>query len=150
MNFKGHQGTLRNCFDWNSRNHECAELHSNTTGPGNSTGTWLRECCREAETEVLSNSRSKLLQTAYNYYFRAHFKRVNNAKIVIYFRLPCQRARTPPCTPGSRARRRARRRSTRSSCRRSQTRGLAQSSQLPMYSVLVPESELFLCLHRGW
>ena len=28
-------------------------------------GTWLRECCRQVEAEVISNSTSKLHQTTY-------------------------------------------------------------------------------------
>ena len=42
-------------------------VHS--TGPGNNTCTWLRECCRQVE----SNSRNQLHQTTYKYYFRAQY-----------------------------------------------------------------------------
>ena len=33
--------------------------------------TWLRECCRQVQTEVISNSRSKLHQTTYKQTFSA-------------------------------------------------------------------------------
>ena len=44
-----------------------------STGPGNNTCTWLRECCRQVEAEVVSNSRNQLHQTTYKYYFRAQY-----------------------------------------------------------------------------
>ena len=34
-------------------------------------GTWLRECCRQVEAEVISNSRNKLHQTTYKEIFFA-------------------------------------------------------------------------------
>ena len=43
------------------------------TGPVNNTCTWLRECCRQTEGEVVSNSRNQLHQTTYKYYFRAQY-----------------------------------------------------------------------------
>ena len=46
---------------------------SKTTGPRNNTCAWLRECCRQVEAEVTSNSRNKLHQTTYKYYFRAQY-----------------------------------------------------------------------------
>ena len=42
-----------------------------TTGPGNNACTWLRECCREVEAEVISSSRNQPLQTTYKYDFQA-------------------------------------------------------------------------------
>ena len=37
--------------------------------------TWLRECCRQVEAEVVSNSRSKLHQTTYKEIFSALYMR---------------------------------------------------------------------------
>ena len=34
---------------------------------------WLRECCRQVEAEVVSNSRNKLCQTTCKYYFQAQY-----------------------------------------------------------------------------
>ena len=31
-----------------------------STGPRNNTCTWLQECCRQVEAEVVSNSRNQL------------------------------------------------------------------------------------------
>ena len=45
------------------------------TGPGNNTCTWLQECCRLVEAEVVSNSRMQPHQTTYKYYFRAQYMR---------------------------------------------------------------------------
>ena len=36
--------------------------------------TWLRECCRQVEAEVVSNSRNQFHQTTYKYYFRAQYR----------------------------------------------------------------------------
>ena len=44
---------------------------SGCTGLGNNTCTWFRECCKQAEAEVVSNSRNKLHQTMYKCYFSA-------------------------------------------------------------------------------
>ena len=38
-----------------------------TTELRKSLCTWLRECCRQVEAEVISNSRNKLHQTTYNF-----------------------------------------------------------------------------------
>ena len=35
--------------------------------------TWLRQCFRQVEAGVISNSRNKIHQTTYNYYFRAQY-----------------------------------------------------------------------------
>ena len=43
------------------------------TRPGNNTCTWLRECCRQVEAEVVSNSKNQLHQTTYKYFFRAQY-----------------------------------------------------------------------------
>ena len=42
------------------------------TGLGNNTCTWLRECFRKAESEVVSNSR-KLYKTTYKYLFPTQY-----------------------------------------------------------------------------
>ena len=44
------------------------EMSSGGSGPENNT--WLQECCRQVEAEVVSNSRNKLHQTTYTYFFR--------------------------------------------------------------------------------
>ena len=56
--------------------------YSYSTGPGNNTCTWLRECCRQVEAEVVRNSRNQLHQTKYKYYFRAQYMNM------IHFGLP--------------------------------------------------------------
>ena len=47
------------------------EMYFGGTGPENDTCKWLGESCRQVEAEVASNSRSKLNQTTYKYFFRA-------------------------------------------------------------------------------
>ena len=51
--------------------HKCAHLKI-CTGPGNNTCKWLRECCRQTEAEVVSNSRNQPHQT--KYHFRAQYR----------------------------------------------------------------------------
>ena len=41
------------------------------TEPEIMVGTWLGECCRQVETEEVSNSRNKIHQTTYKDFFRA-------------------------------------------------------------------------------
>ena len=45
----------------------------NCTGPGKNNFMWLRECCRQVEAKVVSNSRNQLHQTTHKYYFRAQY-----------------------------------------------------------------------------
>ena len=40
-----------------------------STGPGNITSTWLGECCKQVGAVVKCNSRNKLHQTTYKYFF---------------------------------------------------------------------------------
>ena len=43
---------------------------------------WLRECCKQVEAEVISNSRNKLHQTTYKDFFSALYKYLSDSQAV--------------------------------------------------------------------
>ena len=57
----------------------CTLLH---TGLQYKAGLWLRECCRQVEAEVLSNSRNKIHQTWCLPYTRALYNSFDNGQYI--------------------------------------------------------------------